>query len=83
MKSEQLPEEDGHQILRVVIEGEHEVKGKKGSALIPMTWIYYIVADRTGQQLSFVFAVESPLVEQLGERDLEIVKNLRFVAPQR
>ncbi len=83
IKSEQLPTENGKQILRVAVEGEHEVKGQKGSALIPMTWIYYIVADRTGQQLSFVFAVESPLVEQLGDRDREIVKNLRFVTPQR
>ncbi len=75
---DQISTDDGRQILRVIVEGEREYKGNKGSALIPMTWIYYLVVDGTGRQLSFVFSVESPLVEQLNNRDLEIVKSQRF-----
>lgn len=75
--------EDGRQILRIFVEGEQEVRGAKGSALIPMTWIYYLVINPTGRQLSFVFAVESPLVEQLNNRDLEFVKSQRFTAKKR
>ncbi len=80
---DQISTEDGRQILRVFVEGEQEIKGGKGSALISMTWIYYLVIDPTGRQLSFVFAVESPLVKQLNDRDLEFVKSQRFTAQQR
>lgn len=80
---DQISTEDGRQVLRVIVEGEQEVRGANGSALIPMTWIYYLVIDSAGRQISFVFAVESPLVEQLNNRDLEFVKSQRFTARKR
>jgi hypothetical protein len=46
---------------------------------IPMHWIYYLCADPSGRQVAFVFAVESKLREQLGNRDLGIVQSLEFL----
>lgn len=80
---ETLKTPDNRQVFRVVAKGEQEIKGKAGSALIPMTWIYYLVSDPTGRQLSFVFSVESPLVEQLNQRDLEMVKQQKFFEASR
>lgn len=77
-EKKEIPTADGRRIIRVVVEGEQEVKGAKGAALIPMNWIYYLVAESSGRQLSFVFAVETPLLEQLNGRDLELVKSQRF-----
>ena len=78
-KTETLSLDGGRQAHRVVARGEQEVKGGNGSAFIPMTWIYYLVTDPTGKQLSFVFAIESPLLEQLEDRDLSLVRQQRFV----
>lgn len=74
---------DGRTIHRVVAEGEQEIKGLKGSALIPMTWIYYLVGEPSGRQLSFLFAVETSLVEQLADRDRRFVDQQRFTARER
>lgn len=80
LETEEIPTNDGRSIYRVSVEGEQEYKGVKGGVLIPMNWIYYLVSDQTGNQISFVFAVEKPLVEQLNRRDVDIVKSLRFVS---
>ena len=69
---------DGVSIYKVTAEGEQEYKGVKGSVMIAMTWIYYLVTNTDGQQISFVFAVEKPLVEQLNGRDEQFVKGLMF-----
>ena len=45
---------------------------------IPTTWIYYLSAAPSGRQASFVFAVESKLVEQLGTQDEILVRSLQF-----
>lgn len=76
---EELMTPDGRTIYRVVADGEQEYKGIKGSVMISMNWIYYLVTNNAGHQLSFVFAVEAPLVEQLAKRDLEFVKGQVFV----
>ncbi len=45
----------------------------------PMTWIYYLCADPSGRQTSFVFAVETKLLERLSNRDLGMIDSLEFV----
>ena len=75
---EKMPSEDGRIIYRVVAEGQTTLAGDKGSVEVPMQWHYYLLAAPTGQQLSFVFAIEPPLVEQLKDRDLEMVQSVRF-----
>ncbi len=75
---EQMPAEDGRIIYRVVAEGQTTLAGDKGAVEVPMQWHYYLLAAPSGQQLSFVFAIEPPLVEQLKDRDLEMVQSVRF-----
>lgn len=77
-----LPE--GRTLVEVVAEGEVEVAGRgrdgaSAAVAIPMEWHYYILADARGRQMSFVFAVEKGLVEQLAGRDRELVTSLEFL----
>ena len=77
---EEVPGVAGKQIFRVVAEGNVELRNAKGSTgNFPMNWIYYLVVDKTGRQVSFVFSVESSLMEQLNERDLDIVRSVQFI----
>ncbi|SFH60273.1 hypothetical protein [Planctomicrobium piriforme] len=78
---ETIPLDDGRKVLRVAVSGNVVVKSVKGRADIPMNWIYYLVASPQGRQASFVFSVEPPLLEQLNNRDRELVLTLRFVPP--
>ena len=75
---EKLPADDGRIIYRVVAEGQTTLASEKGATAVPMQWNYYLLAAPSGQQLSFVFAIEPPLVEQLKDRDLEMVQSVRF-----
>jgi hypothetical protein len=76
---EKMPAEDGRIIYRVVAEGQTTLASEKGATEIPMQWNYYLLAAPSGQQLSFVFAIEPQLVEQLKDRDLEMVQSVRFI----
>jgi hypothetical protein len=78
-KREQIPSEDGRIIHRVIAEGQNSLVKDKEAVEVPMQWNYYIVTAPTGEQLSFVFAIEPQLVEQLADRDLELVQSVRFV----
>jgi hypothetical protein len=75
---DQLPTDDGRTILRLVAAGEMTVNGEQGPVTLPMNWIYYLCADRTGKQMSFVFVVEPEYMKLLAGRDLEMVKSVRF-----
>jgi hypothetical protein len=70
-KAETIPTGDDRFLYRVTATGE--------SNKIPVTWIYYLCATSSGLQTSCVFAVETALREKLGNRDLEMLKSLRFV----
>jgi hypothetical protein len=70
-KAETIPTGDDRFLYRVTATGE--------SNKTPITWIYYLCAAPSGLQTSFVFAVETSLREKLGNRDLEMLKSLRFV----
>lgn len=91
VSQDQIPSTDGRFIYRVVVEGEVELATSKkaedgksstsSTIQVPMNWIYYLCAERTGRQMSFVFSVEPPLVEQLAERDRKMVESLEFYRP--
>ena len=75
---EKMPSEDGRIIYRVVAEGQTTLAGDKGAVEVPMQWNYYLLAAPSGQQLSFVFSIEPKLLEQLQDRDLQMVQSVRF-----
>lgn len=77
---EQLNVDAGMKVFRVIADGKHTIVGPKEKVEIPTTWIYYLCAAPNGKQASFVFAVESKLVEQMGSRDEELVRSLQFTA---
>jgi hypothetical protein len=73
-KSEQFPPRnaaDRRFLFRAIIDGE--VDG------VPMTWHYYLCAAPTGQQVAFVFAIETKQLEKFGNRDQTIVRLLEFI----
>ena len=72
-RAEQLETTDGRFLYRVT--GVGDSNGE------PMHWIYYLCAGPDGRQASFVFAVESKLLDQLANRDVEIVRSLEFLKP--
>jgi len=75
---EQLNVDTGMKVFRVIADGKHTIAGPKEKVEIPTTWIYYLCASPSGKQASFVFAVESKLVDQMGARDEELVRSLQF-----
>ncbi|QDT56037.1 hypothetical protein Pan44_40870 [Caulifigura coniformis] len=77
---EQLNVDTGMKVFRVIADGKHTIAGPKEKVVIPTTWIYYLCAAPSGKQASFVFAVESKLVDQMGSRDEELVRSLQFTA---
>src|SRR5690606_25871123 len=91
ISQEQLPSTEGRFVYRVAVEGEVELATSKKSEdgksstssmiQVPMNWVYYLCADRSGRQMSFVFSVEPPLMEQLGGRDRQMVETLEFYRP--
>ena len=46
---------------------------------VPMTWFYHLCAAPTGQQVSFVFAVETKNLDKFNNRDLSLVRLLEFI----
>lgn len=78
-KAEQLKTDDGRFLYRVTAVGGQMTKNVAGEeTTINITWYYYLCAAPTGQQVAFVFSVDSSLVEQLANRDLGIVQSLEF-----
>ena len=73
-KSEQLQPRNANDrrfLFRVIVEGEADS--------IPMTWFYHLCAAPTGQQVSFVFAVETKNLEKFNNRDLGLIRLLEFI----
>ncbi len=70
-KAEQIPTTDGRWLYRVTATGV--------ARDVPMHWFYYLCAAPNGQQVAFVYAVESRLVEQFGGQDIPQVRSLHFL----
>jgi len=60
----------GHRVFRVVVRGQVEE--------LPIEWRYYLIAHRDGRRASFVFTVEGPLAERLGDADQQLVHSIAF-----
>lgn len=71
-KAEEIPTNDGRWLYRVTVTGV--------ARNVPMHWFYYLCAAPDGQQVAFVYAVESRLVEQFGGQDIAQVRGLQFQA---
>ena len=69
-KAERIPTDDGRFLFRVRVTGKTKD--------LEMTWLYYLCAGPKGDQVAFVFSVESKLYETLKERDKELVKSISF-----
>ncbi len=80
---ETIPLDDGRKIHRVAVSGNVVIKSKEGRSDIPMTWIYYLVTTPVGRQASFVFSVEPALLEQLKDRDRQLVLSVSFLPQTR
>lgn len=61
----------GYRVFRVVVDGK--------ASEIPIQWIYYLLADQTGRQLTMVFVVEPELAERLAGADEQLVSAAQFV----
>lgn len=71
LKAENLTPADGRFIHRVTVAGKANE--------VPVQWIYYLCTDPSGRQISFVFTVDSKLIERLGNRDTDLVLSLKFL----
>ncbi|MDA0832913.1 MAG: hypothetical protein O2955_13440 [Planctomycetota bacterium] len=81
-KAEQLKTDDNRFLYRVTAVGAAKTKNDEGEEkTINMTWFYYLCAAPNGEQVAFVFSVETSVVEQLANRDLGIVQSLKFTKP--
>jgi hypothetical protein len=63
--------DNGLRVLRVV------VAGKVGELTIQ--WTYYHLSDEAGRRASFVFTIESSLMEKYAQIDRELMGNFRFI----
>ena len=81
--SEKLKLKDGLYVYRVVAVGSVDrLNEKKEPESGPMQWIYYLVANSDGRQLSFVFSVDPRQAKELENRDLSMVAGVEFLAPR-
>ncbi len=49
------------------------------SSELPIRWIYYLIADEHGRQVTLTFTVEKTHVERLANADRAVVETLRFI----
>ncbi len=61
----------GYRVYRVVVDGV--------TSEMPIQWIYYLVADQTGRQVSMVFVVEPDLADRLAGADEQLAAGIQFV----
>jgi len=79
---------ENYRVYRVVVSGQAramvEVADKKDGKTkaeeqtVPIQWRYYLVAERGGRRLVFVFSMEEALADRFGGEDLKLVDSLVF-----
>lgn len=80
---DRIPTQDDRTIFRVTVEGKYTLPSEDETKEVPMTWVYYLCADPSGRQVSFVFALEPEMRERLAGQDRQIVETLQFGPPVR
>jgi hypothetical protein len=73
LNASEKPGHDNVRILRVVASGE--------VSQLTIQWIYYLVANEQGHQVSLAFTLEGNLTERFADADRKLVSSLRFAAP--
>ncbi len=71
-KAEQIRTEENRFLYSVTAVGESNGR--------PMHWHYHLCTAPSGQQVALVFAVETQMLERLGDRELMLVNGLQFLA---
>lgn len=61
----------GYRVFRVVVDGK--------ASEVPIQWVYYLVADKTGRQLTMVFVVEAELADRMIGADEQLAAAVQFV----
>ena len=83
VQSEKLKLKDGLYVFRVVAVGSVDRLNEKNEPESnPMQWIYYLVANSDGRQVSFVFSVDPQQAKDLENRDLSMVAGVEFLSPR-
>jgi hypothetical protein len=83
VQSEKLKLKEGLYVYRVVAVGTVErMNVKKEPESSPMQWIYYLVANADGRQVSFVFSIDPQHAKELENRDLSMVAGIEFLSPR-
>ena len=83
VQSEKLKLKDGLYVFRVVAVGSVDrLNAKNEPESNPMQWIYYLVANSDGRQISFVFSVDPRQAKELENRDLSMVAGVEFLSPR-
>ncbi len=81
VQSEKLKLKDSLYVARVIAVGTVDRRNEKNEPEpSPMQWIYYLVANADGRQVSFVFSIDPKQVEALDNRDLSIVAGIEFLS---
>ncbi len=70
VEASQTANQADYRVLRVVIRG----KAKD----VPIRWIYYLLADKSGQRAVFVFDLQEDQVSRFGHADQQLVSSFRF-----
>ena len=70
----QRPNLSGYQVQRVVAEGVQQE--------LPIRWLYYLVADKSGRQVVFIFTVESRLLPRFNGADEALLAAVRLTEPK-
>jgi len=83
VQAEKLKLKDGLFVFRVVAVGSVDRPNEKNELeSSPMQWIYYLVANSDGRQVSFVFSVDPRQAKELEDRDLSMVAGVEFLSPR-
>ncbi|MBI3863793.1 MAG: hypothetical protein HY290_18040 [Planctomycetia bacterium] len=81
VQAEKLNLKDGLYVFRAVVAGSiQRANEKKEIETTPMQWVYYLVANPEGRQLSFVFSVDARQVKAFENRDLSMVTGVEFLS---
>lgn len=66
--------EAGYTMYRVEVQGQ--------ASGVPMEWIYYRLVDKPPRQMVALFTVEPNMAEKFRDADRQLVRAIRFLAPQ-
>ena len=71
VEATQAIDDDGLRVLRVVVVGQ--------VAELPIQWAYYHLSNNAGRRASFVFTLESSLIERFAEIDRALTGTFQFL----